>query len=276
MSERTSTAKKCVAGAAAAGLLLSLLLPRLLRGGGEIQAASVPRTSAGVVALTFDDGPRRKTTQPLLDGLAQRGIPATFFLIGLKIPGNEDLVRRMEAEGHQVGIHAQNHNMLVSPETVGTEVIPLRNTLAGLLGHSDFMVRPPYGKTTQEVRARLGAPVILWSVDPEDWSDTDTRRQVTHIVSRVKDGDIILLHDVYPSSVETALQAVDLLRKRGFYFVTVEELFALRGVEPQEGEIYRCLPMQLSTSAVRNCCAVGRQVVPHRWATRFRSQRQQT
>ena len=182
----------------------------------------------------------------------------------------------MEAEGHQVGIHAQNHNILVSPETVGTEVIPLRNTLAGLLGHSDFMVRPPYGKTTQAVRARLGAPVILWSVDPEDWSDTDTRRQVTHIVSRVKDGDIILLHDVYPSSVETALQAVDLLRKRGFYFVTVEELFALRGVEPQEGEIYRCLPMQLSTSAVRNCCAVGRQVVPHRWATRFRSQRQQT
>ena len=143
-----------------------------------------------------------------------------------------------------MGIHAQNHEMLLTPEAVWSEVEPLRATLSDLLGTAQFMVRPPYGKTTPTVRSQLDAPVILWSVDPQDWADSDTDRQVAHILSQVKDGDIILLHDVYPSSVDTALQVVDGLLSRGFCLVTVEQLFALRGIEPEPGEVYRCLPPQ--------------------------------
>lgn len=196
------------------------------------------------VALTFDDGPRRSTTTKLLDGLAQRGVPATFFLIGLNVEGNEDLILRMEAEGHQVGIHSQNHKVLtnLSGYHLYWEVDELRHTLAELLGQSEFMVRPPYGMTNQAVLQAVDAPIILWSVDPEDWSDEDTARQVAHIVSEAEDGDIILLHDIYPSSVETALQVVDALLARGFCFVTVEELFSLRGIQPEKGCIYRSLP----------------------------------
>ena len=196
------------------------------------------------VALTFDDGPRRSTTTTLLDGLARRGVHATFFLVGLSVEGNEDLVLRMEAEGHQVAIHSQNHKVLteLSGSALYWEVDELRHTLSQLLGRSDFMVRPPYGIINQAVCTGTDAPVILWSVDPEDWSDEDTARQVDHIVSRAKDGDIILLHDIYPSSVETALQVVDRLMEQGYCFVTVEELFALRGICPEKGEVYRSLP----------------------------------
>lgn len=245
MGQRRGRIRRVSAAALAGLMALALAVPALAwRQSGPtalVFGGLVPRR---YVALTFDDGPRRKTTQPLLDGLARRGVPATFFLIGLKIPGNEDLVVRMAQEGHQVGIHAQNHDTLTSLEAIGREVAPMEETLKGLLGQTSFMVRPPYGKTTAQVRQALGAPVILWSVDPEDWSDTDSDRQVAHIVSQVEDGSIVLLHDVYPSSVDTALRVVDALLEQGYCFVTVEQLFALRGMEAQPGQVYRKLSPQ--------------------------------
>ena len=203
-----------------------------------------PTVPAGqkLIALTFDDGPRRSTTSKLLDGLAQRGVKATFFLIGLNLEGNEDLVLRMDQEGHQIGIHSYNHKMLtgLSAADFYAEVGALREELSDLLGHDGFVLRPPYGKVDENVRALAGAPIILWSIDPEDWADTDTARQVAHIVSCARDGDIILLHDIYPSSVETALQVVDALLDEGFYFVTVDELFAALGITLEDGQRYSC------------------------------------
>jgi len=205
------------------------------------------------VALTFDDGPMRGTTMRLLDGLEQRGVKATFFIIGLNVAGNEDILLRMEEEGHQIGIHSQNHKILtdLSGAALYWEVDELRETLTALLGRTDFMVRPPYGITNQAVCRAADGPIILWSIDPEDWSDEDSARQTAHIVNCVKDGDIILLHDIYPSSVETALQVVDILLAQGYCFITVEELFALRGIEPENGAIYRQLPPRSSAAIPR-------------------------
>ncbi len=213
--------------------------------GRQDRAVEAMRAAEGpYVALTFDDGPRRVTTTRLLDGLAQRGVHATFFIIGLNVEGNEDILLRMADEGHQIGIHAQNHKMFtgLSAADLEREVGGLRDTLSSLVGGDSFMVRPPYGMTNAAVRRQLGAPIILWSIDPEDWSDKDTARQVEHIVSRAEDGSIILLHDIYPSSVDTALQVVDALMERGFRCVSVEELFAIRGIQPEAGEEYLKLP----------------------------------
>ena len=234
-------------------MLLALLMWILLLGWSGAAVLSrqhktaVPASGTAeysLVALTFDDGPRYDTTAALLDGLARRGVRATFFLVGLSVEGNEELVLRMEAEGHQIGIHSQNHKVLTELKGAALywEVDELRHTLSELLGRREFMVRPPYGLISPAVCRGADGPVILWSVDPEDWADEDTARQVDHIVSRVEDGDIILLHDIYPTSVDTALQVVDELLKRGFYFVTVEELFELRGVQPEKGVVYRSLP----------------------------------
>ncbi len=196
------------------------------------------------VALTFDDGPRRETTTLLLDGLARRGVHATFFLVGTRVTGKEDIVLRMEAEGHQVGIHSQTHQALDTLNAAGLagEVTVLEQTLSGLLGEQSFMLRPPYGFTGGTLRGWVTMPIILWSVDPEDWSDHDVERQVAAVVNSVKDGDIILLHDIYYASVETALQVADALLAEGYRLVTVEELFALRGITPEAGREYRSLP----------------------------------
>lgn len=198
------------------------------------------------VALTFDDGPKAVTTSRLLDGLEQRGVRATFFVLGDSVAGNEELLRRMAAEGHQIGMHTAHHKMLagLNAADFSAEVDGLRVTLTELLGAENFMLRPPYGAVTAAVQNWAAAPIILWSVDPEDWSDYDVQRITNHIVENAKDGDIILLHDIHDTSVDAALQVVDKLMAKGYTFVTVEELFALRGIEPENGKVYRKLPPQ--------------------------------
>jgi len=193
-----------------------------------------------LIALTFDDGPRRATTTALLDGLAQRGVPATFFLIGEQVPGNEDLLRRMDAEGHQIGIHSYTHVRLTALNNAdfSAEVDRTRTVLKNAVGHNDCLLRPPYGMTDAGVKRRAGAPIILWSIDPEDWRDRNTEREVAFVLSEARDGDIILFHDIYPESVEAALQVVDALHEKGFYFLTVSDLFAAKGIPLKRGEVY--------------------------------------
>lgn len=209
-------------------------------GGGVVKVPQDPP----LVALTFDDGPRADTTGPLLEGLALREVPATFFLLGHRIPGNEELVREMAAAGHQVGIHTWDHVMLagVTAEEFRHQVETPRAYLTQMLGEGDYWLRPPYGIMDPELERLEQGPLIIWSVDPEDWKDRDVERIVNAVLTRVEDGDIILLHDIYSSSVEAALAIVDTLLDRGFCFVTVEQLMALRNVEPQSGVRYDAFP----------------------------------
>lgn len=194
-----------------------------------------------LVALTFDDGPRSSTTGPLLDGLELREVPATFFLVGSRIPGNEDLVRRMAAEGHQIGIHTYDHVKLkgLSRQDFDLQVGKTRVLITRLVGEGIYWLRPPYGLIDRQAENWCGGPVILWSVDPEDWKDNDIDRVVAAVAEHVSDGDIILLHDLFPSSAQAALRIVDTLLARGYCFVTVEQLMAERGVTPKSGEQYR-------------------------------------
>lgn len=239
--------KRLKAGALALAALALAAVPYSPKpeGGAQRQALGGAKIPAGpYVALTFDDGPKDSTTPVLLDGLARRGVHATFFVIGENVEGNELLLQRMEGEGHQIGLHTYHHKSLDRLNAAGfyAEVDQLRATLTALVGREAFMLRPPYGMMNAATQARAAAPIILWSVDPEDWSDRDTARQVAAIVDKAQDGDIILLHDIYPASVETALQVVDALMAKGFHFVTVEQLFAVRGRTPENGTVYRKLP----------------------------------
>lgn len=240
----------------AAALLLALGAPVLFwRAGPAVQAdgagpgivdapPDVGERGGGskLIALTFDDGPRRTTTTQLLDGLAQRGVRATFFLMGKNVEVNRDLVERMEAEGHQVGIHTYDHrrNLLgLNRADFAAQVDRTRDILAEILGHDDFVLRPPYGLTDVGVRKWAGAPIILWSIDPEDWGDQNADREVDFIAQRARDGAIILMHDIFEPTVEAALRVVDLLHAQGYYFVTVEELFSQKHIPLEQGEIYR-------------------------------------
>ena len=211
-----------------------------------VSPASAPaqvevETDMPVVALTFDDGPRSSTTGRLLDELALREVPATFFLLGHRIPGNEDLVRRMATEGHQIGVHTYDHVEVtgLSREDFDLQVGKTRSLLLDILGEREFWLRPPYGITDAAARQWADSPIVLWSVDPEDWKDQDVGRIVAGVVEHVQDGDIILMHDLYGSSVDAAVQIVDVLLGKGYCFVTVEDLLARNGIEAQDGVIYR-------------------------------------
>ena len=201
--------------------------------------AEVPETK--YVALTFDDGPRPSTTGRLLDGLRERGASATFFLIGSSAAAHPELVQRMAAEGHQVGNHTWSHADLRKGglEAALEEVRRTERFLGQLLGEGDHWLRPPYGFLTEELKSHLSVPVVTWSVDPRDWESRDTEKVIQLVLRDTRPGSIILLHDIYDTSVEAALQIVDALHAEGYRFVTVEELLLLTGVEPKAGTRYR-------------------------------------
>lgn len=226
-----------------AALPLLALLLAFGRGGqeGTIPVDASATVEKPLIALTFDDGPMPPVTPALLDGLAERGVKATFFLIGSQIVGNEELVCRIEEEGHQVGIHTYDHVSLtgLNRTDFDAQVEKTEHMLERILGHDDFLLRPPYGLLDEGVLAMAEHPIILWSVDPEDWRDKDTARVTRHIIANAQDGAIVLLHDIYEQSADAALQVVDSLLEEGYLFVTVEQLFEMRGVELQAGEVYR-------------------------------------
>lgn len=199
-----------------------------------------PEQVQGYVALTFDDGPSASYTPLLLDGLKERGARATFFVLGCQLEGNEELVRRMKAEGHQIGNHSYDHAQLSQVTTAEAveDLVRCDLALCSLLGEGDYWVRPPYGSLTGEEQAAVGQPVVCWSVDPRDWECLDVGQILDVILREAEDGDIILMHDCYATTVEAALRAVDHLQARGLQVVTVAELMDIKGVEPTSGTIY--------------------------------------
>ena len=180
----------------------------------------------------------------LLDGLAQRGVKATFFLVGEQVADHQDTVRRMADEGHQIGLHTWHHVSLqgMTREEITAQLGKTQQTIQAVVGPEELMLRPPYGFVDETLKQWAKTPIVCWSVDTEDWKDQNVERIVQTVTQQAEDGDIILMHDIFETSVTAALACVDRLMAQGYYFVTVEELFALRGEVPQEGGVYLSLP----------------------------------
>ena len=213
----------------------------------SLAAAVAPVRAAGgkLVAITFDDGPGPYTNR-LLDGLAQRGVKATFFMVGSNVARYPDTVARMYREGHQLANHSYDHSDFtgLSDSGVRSQISKTNDLLSKAAGKgSVYMVRAPYGSTNARVRSLVGAPLVYWSVDPQDWKYRNATTVKNAVVNNAHDGAIILLHDIHSTSVDGALAAIDVLQDKGYEFVTVAELFRRRGVTPENGESYsRCKP----------------------------------
>lgn len=178
------------------------------------------------VALTFDDGPHKSCTPELLDGLKLRGVKATFFLMGENIAGKEEIVLRMQKEGHLIGNHSYRHIQMTKEgeDEACRAVEKTEQLIASITGSRPEYLRPPYGAWNEELECRVNLTTVLWTVDSLDWKLRNTERIVRRVEKSVKSGDIILMHDIFPTSVEAALRIVDDLQKEGYEFVTVEEL----------------------------------------------------
>ena len=178
------------------------------------------------IAITFDDGPSPAWTPQLLDGLKERNVKATFFLIGENAKNNPELVKREAEEGHLIGNHTYHHVELTSlPEDKARqEVEQTDQTISKITGEHVAYMRPPFGAWKKEMETELEVMPVLWTVDPLDWTTKNVDEIVRKVVTQTKENDIILLHDCYDSSVKAAFRIIDQLRDRGFAFVTAEEL----------------------------------------------------
>jgi peptidoglycan/xylan/chitin deacetylase (PgdA/CDA1 family) len=178
------------------------------------------------IAITFDDGPHGPTTARLLDGLKERNVHAAFFLIGEEIEGNEELVKRMQAEGHLIGNHTWSHVQLTtkSDAEASEELRATSSAIAAITGAEPEFMRPPFGTISKKVEDETNMIPILWSVDSLDWTTGNVDEIVNRVVTQAEDGAIILLHDCYESSVDAALRIIDLLQAEGYTFVTADEL----------------------------------------------------
>ena len=233
--------KKYQRGFVLCSLFFMLCIVGIIRGSEPTEEALVSCPAGKYVALTFDDGPRADTTGRLLDGLQARGARATFFVLGSLAEWNGELLLRMAAEGHQIGQHTYSHVALELQQDwmVRQELTQTDRILQRVLGEGDYWLRPPYGLISERQYALCETPLITWSVDPEDWKYRDSAAITKAVLANVGSGDVILMHDIYDSSVDAALAIVDALQRQGYNFVTVRELMELYGVTPAAGELYR-------------------------------------
>jgi peptidoglycan/xylan/chitin deacetylase (PgdA/CDA1 family) len=184
------------------------------------------------IAMTFDDGPSAQLTPRLLDILKERGIKATFFVVGRNVAEYPDIVRRMASEGHEIANHSWSHPALTQLGAQGfrKQIENTNDAIANLTGSRPSLMRPPYGATSSALNKRLteeyGLKVILWSVDPLDWKYRNSSRVYHHIVQNTRPGSIILAHDIHATTVAAMPETIDALLAKGYKFVTVSELIS--------------------------------------------------
>ena len=178
------------------------------------------------VALTFDDGPNSRYTKPLLDGLRERGIRASFFLVGECIDGKEDLVKQMAEDGHLIGVHCMTHKDLTKEplSDAKKEICETGEKIRAVTGVMPEYVRPPYGNWNAKLEEAVDMIPVFWDVDSIDWRLKNTEKVTAKVLKDTEDGDIILMHDEFRTSVEAALRIIDNLTAKGYTFVTVDEL----------------------------------------------------
>lgn len=191
-----------------------------------------------LVALTFDDGPDESFTTQVLDVLKQHNAKATFYLVGRRAAALPNLVRRMVAEGHEVGNHTQSHARLtkLNPDRVNTEMREADRILREISGQAIQTFRPPYGDTNeivQRVAEDLGYLTVLWNIDSLDWKKGTGRNDVLqNVLPNVSPGAIILQHSAggkgedLTNTVQALPEIIRRLREEGYQIVTVSQMLA--------------------------------------------------
>jgi peptidoglycan/xylan/chitin deacetylase (PgdA/CDA1 family) len=190
------------------------------------------------IAITFDDGPNAELTPKLLDMLKERGIKATFFVVGKNVEEYPGIVARMATEGHEVANHSWSHPALtkLGVESFRKQIENTNEAIAKATGKRPVLMRPPYGATSVSLNKRLneqfGLKVILWSVDPLDWKYRNSNRVYNAIIQNTRPGSIILAHDIHATTVAAMPATLDALLAKGYKFATVSELIAME-IPPQ-------------------------------------------
>ncbi len=209
-----------------------------------IQKAPAPPPNAPVdcattpcIALTFDDGPNPVTTPRILDILDAYHVPATFFVVGSRVPGQEQILRRMYTSGHEIGSHSWNHPDLttLSPGQVMQQVNMTQSAVIAAGVPAPSLFRPPYGAVNPSVKTTIPMTLAMWNIDPLDWETKDPIKVRDMIVSHARPGGVVDLHDIYPVTAESLSMTIEALRPQ-YQFVTFSQMFDL--YSGQRGEYF--------------------------------------
>lgn len=216
--------KKC--GLAMIGMLYLLLAWKekgMIMVSGREQVRELQE--ARKVALTFDDGPSEYTVE-LSRGLKERGVQATFFLLGENMEGRREMIEELVKDGHLIGNHSYHHVQLnkLSMEEAMEEIEKTNRLIREWTGEEPVYIRPPYGAWSQELEKVVDMIPVFWNVDSLDWKLQNKEQVLCCLSGQVEEGDVILMHDGYQSSVDAAFALVDHLQNRGFVFANVEEM----------------------------------------------------
>ncbi len=187
-----------------------------------------------MVALTYDDGPSASATPRILASLQENGARATFFMVGKQAERNMGIVKQMVEQGCEVANHTYDHTLMtkVPPEELASQLARTNQVVSDASGISPVLMRPCGGARSDvgmNVVGAISMPAVLWSIDTLDWKTRDAQSTISAVLDNVKDGDIILMHDLYDATAEASQTIIPELVSRGFQLVTVSELSAYRG-----------------------------------------------
>lgn len=206
-----------------------------------------------MIALTFDDGPGERTME-LLEQLEKYDAHATFFMLGNKISNNKDVIKKMSQIGCEISSHSYDHANFTKLDASGIkkQMDSTDEKIKAVVGEGAALMRPPYGAINDTVSQNVGKPMILWNVDTLDWKTRNTQSTIDTTMNSVKDGDIVLMHDIHSPTIDAALELIPRLEEAGFQLLTVSELADAKGIQLENGGRYAEFKTKTSDPADEN------------------------
>ena len=192
-----------------------------------------------LIALTFDDGPNYNTNK-VLDVLAKYNVKATFFVLGSKAKDNKKILKREYDSGMEIGNHTFNHLLLTKykESVIKDEIDNTSSVIFEVTGRYPKLLRPSYGAYNNTIKKIGDMPIIIWDIDTLDWKYHNSKRIASRVINKVKDGDIILMHDIYSATANSLNIIIPELQNKGYTFVTVPELFYYKEITLEKGKVY--------------------------------------
>ena len=192
------------------------------------------------IALTFDDGPNGEKTKAILQALTDNKMRGTFFMVGNKMSYQKDIINEIISLQNEVGSHTYSHiNMKrVKADKVTEELTKTNDMFKNITGQNIKLVRPPYGAYKKDLIKDYPYSFVLWNIDTKDWRYHNVEYLTNYILDNAVDGNIILMHDSYASSVEAIQKVLPILYTKDIQVVTISELASLKGYNLEDGKVY--------------------------------------
>jgi peptidoglycan/xylan/chitin deacetylase (PgdA/CDA1 family) len=205
----------------------------------QVQSAATVRqpvdcSKMACIALTFDDGPSSDVTPQVLDVLERHQAKATFFVLGSRVAGREDLLRRIHQDGYEIGNHSWSHSSFIKIPLaqVDDEIENTQEAIVKAGVPAPHLFRPPYGDINEAILAHIPLTVVRWNIDPEDWHPKQREHLLEHMSTHAKPGGMVVLHDTETNTATTLEALITDLEAQHYTLVTVSELLDLAPGQP--------------------------------------------